>query len=165
MTVHSAAGSTISIDASQSAYAAVDLTGTDTAIITAFAALTWTPVGEAEDLGIFGDVASAITFTALANRRVRKMKGTYDAGTLTAKCGSDPADPGQLAMIAAFATDFDYGFKVTLNDKITLAGTPTTLYFGGKVMGKARDIGAVVNVVRQTFPIDINTKIYEAVAT
>lgn len=165
MTVNTAAGSTIAI-APQATYAStVDWEDSDADIITAFEALTWTPVGEVEDLGEFGDEASEITFTALANRRVRKFKGTFDAGTVTVQCGSDPADTGQLAMIAAFASDLDYPFRIQLNDKLTNAGTPTTLYFGGKVMSKRRNVGDVENIVRQTYPVGVNTEIIEDPAT
>lgn len=164
MSVNTAAGSSIFI-APQAGFAAIDLTDPDADIITAFEALTWTEIGEVEDLGEFGDEASEITFTALSNRRVRKFKGTFNAGTVTVQAGSDPSDAGQAAMIAAFASDLDFPFKITLNDQITLAGTPTTLYFGGKVMSKRRNVGNVENVVRQNFPIGVNTKIYEVAAT
>lgn len=165
MAVNTAAGATFAIGP-QAAYATtVDWSDTEANIITAFEALSWTPVGEVEDLGEFGDEASEITFTALANRRTRKFKGTFNAGTVTVQAGSDPEDAGQLAMIAAFASDLDYPFRVTLNDQLTEAGEPTTLYFGGKVMSKRRNVGNVENVVRQNFPVGINTEIIEVPAT
>lgn len=122
-------------------------------------------VGEVEDLGEFGDTAEEVTFTALANRRTRKFKGSFNAGTLTIIAGSDPADAGQQALLDAFDTDFDYNFKVTLNDEVTLGGTPTTMYFSGKVMSKTRNVGQVNNIVRQTFMVGINTEILEVQAT
>lgn len=122
-------------------------------------------VGEVEDLGEFGDTAEEVTFTALADRRTRKFKGSFNAGTLTIICGSDPADAGQDAMLAAFLSDFDYNFKVTLNDEVTVSGTPSTLFFSGKVMSKTRNVGQVNNVVRQTFAVGINTEILEVTAT
>ena len=165
MAVNTAAGSTFSI-APQGTYAStVDWSETEGEIVDAFEELVWTEVGEVEDLGEFGDEASEVTFTALSNRRVRKFKGTFDAGTITAVAGSDPADPGQLAMIAAFASDLDFPFRVMLNDQLTLGGTPTTLYFAGKVMSKRRNVGNVENVVRQSFPVGINTEIVEVPAT
>lgn len=165
MAVNTAAGATFAI-APQATYAStVDWSDAEADIADAFDALAWTLVGEVEDLGEFGDEASEITFTALANRRVRKFKGTFDAGTVTVQAGSDPADTGQLAMIAAFASDLDYPFRIVLNDKITTGGTGTTLYFGGKVMSKRRNVGNVENVVRQSFPVGINTEIIEVPAT
>lgn len=154
MTVNTAAESTISIG-----------TTTSATNQSQFEADTYTAVGEVEDLGEFGDQASEVTFTALNNRRVRKFKGSFDAGTLTCVCGKDTADIGQDAMIAAFASDFDYNFRVILNDKLTTSGTGTTLYFRGKVMSKQDNVGAVDNIVRQTFNIGINSAIIEVPAT
>lgn len=165
MAVNTAAGSTFSIGP-QTAYATtVDWSEPEEDIIAAFEALTWTKIGSVEDLGEFGDEASEITFSSLDDRRVQKFKGTFDAGTVTVQTGSDPTDAGQLAMIEAFATDFDYPFRVTLNDALTVGGTPTTLYFAGKVMSKRRNVGDVENVVRQSFPVGINTEIIEVPAT
>jgi len=165
MAVNTAAGSTFAIGPQGTYASTVDWTDTESNIIDAFEALVWTEVGEVEDLGEFGDEASEITFTALADRRTRKFKGTFNAGTITATAGSDPSDAGQAAMIAAFDSDLDYPFRVTLNDQLTLGGTPTTLYFGGKVMSKRRNVGNVENVVRQNYPVGINTRIIEVAAT
>lgn len=165
MAVNTAAGSTFSIGPQATYASTVDWDDPEQDIIDAFEALVWTEVGEVEDLGEFGDEASEITFTALANRRVRKFKGTFDAGTVTVQAGSDPEDAGQLAMIEAFASDLDFPFRITLNDQLTLSGEPTTLYFGGKVMSKRRNVGNVENVVRQNFPVGINTEIIEVPAT
>ncbi len=165
MAVNTAAGSTFAIGP-QANFADVDWAeDTDNAIITAMELVTWVEVGEVEDLGEFGDEASEITFTALANRRTRKFKGTFNAGTVTVQAGSDPADAGQAAMIAAFDSDLDYPFRIQLNDQLTLAGSPTTLYFGGKVMSKRRNVGNVENVVRQSYPVGVNTRIVEDPAT
>lgn len=130
-----------------------------------FLADTYVEVGEVEDLGEFGDEAEEITFTALGDRRVRKFKGSFNAGTMTVTCGSDPADAGQDDMIDAFASDLDFNFKVMLNDAISLSGTPTTLYFRGKVMSKRRNVGNVSNIVRQAFNVGINSEIFEVSAT
>jgi hypothetical protein len=167
MGVNTAAGSAIYIAPQTPSFVTLinNEASTDSAIITAAEALAWVEVGETEDLGEFGDEASEITFTALKNRRVRKFKGTFNGGTVTVQTGSDPEDEGQQAMIAAFASDLDYPFKIELNDQITEAGTPTILYFIGKVMSKRRNVGNVENVVRQSFPIGVNSKIVEDAAT
>src|SRR3990172_1283524 len=133
--------------------------------VTDYEADSYIEVGEVEDLGEFGDTAEKVTFTALKDRRTRKFKGSFNAGTMTIICGSDPEDVGQDALLAAFLSDFDYNFKVTLNDNITPAGAPSTLFFSGKVMSKSRNVGQVNNVVRQTFMVGINTEILEVTAT
>ena len=69
MAVNTAAGSTFAIGPQGTYASTVDWTDTESNIIDAFEALVWTEVGEVEDLGEFGDEASEITFTALANDR------------------------------------------------------------------------------------------------
>ena len=154
MTVNSAGGSKIFIGS------------TDELTLQAeFEAESWVEVGEVENLGEFGDEASPITFTALSDGRVRKFKGPRDAGTMDVVAGDDPANAGQLAMIAAEQTAFDYTFRVDLNDKITLAGTPSRFYFRGKVMSRRLNVGDVQNIVRRSFSIGVNTSIIEVPAT
>lgn len=154
MTVNTAAESTVAIGTTLAASNQSE-----------FEADSYVEVGEVEDLGEFGDEAEEITFTALSDRRTRKFKGAFNAGTLAVVAGSDSADVGQDAMIAAFASDSDYNFRVVLNDALTEGGTPTTMYFRGKVMSKRRNVGNVSNVVRQTFAVGINSDIIEVAAT
>ncbi len=154
MTVNTAAESTVYIGTTGAATTQND-----------FETDSYTEVGEVEDLGEFGDTAEEVTFTALKDRRTRKFKGSFNAGTLTIVCGADPSDAGQDALRSAFASDFDYNFKVMLNDAVTSGGVPTTLYFRGKVMSKGRNVGQVNNVVRQTFAVGINSEILEVDAT
>lgn len=153
MTVHTAALSTLAIGTTTVANNQAD-----------YEADSYTSVGEVEDLGEFGDTAEEITFTSLADRRVRKFKGSFDAGTLTVTVGKDTTDSGQDAMLTAFASDDDYNFRVQLNDTPVGGSTPTTLYFSGKVMSKPTNVGNVSNVVRQMFTVGINTEIIEVAA-
>jgi hypothetical protein len=122
-------------------------------------------VGEVEDAGEVGDEAEQITFTALKDGRVRKLKGPKDAGTMAIVCGADTSDEGQNALIAAEATPLNYNFMVILNDQLTINGEPTRIYFRGLVMSKRRNIGNVSNVVRYTFNVGVNTELYEVPAT
>ena len=154
MTVNTAAGSKFFLGTTQAAVAQAD-----------FEADSYVEVGEVEDLGTIGDKASEQSFTALGDRRVRKVKTSYDAGTMSVKSGFDGSDDGQAALVAAFATDFDYNIRVELNDQLTIGGTPTILYFRGKVMSKPYTIGAVTNIVRRTFDVGINSAIIEVPAT
>ena len=136
------------------------ISGADAAAkILAYEALTWTGVGEIEDLGEFGDESEQVTFTSLADSRVRKLKGPRDAGAMTVVVGDDMLDAGQIAMEAAEASHLDYNFKVELNDAVTLGGDNSNHYFGGKVMSKRRNVGNASNVVRRNFAIGVNTEI------
>lgn len=136
----------------------------DSAAVAFFEAINtndWTEVEEVEDMGDHGDTAEAITFTAVGNRRVRKLKGSKDAGTKNIVVGRDPLDDGQIAMAAAEGTDFNYAFKVVHADARAAGYTDSIDYFGGLVMSKATQQGQVNTVTRRTFPVGINTAIYE----
>lgn len=133
----------------------------DGGAITLFEAINdWIEVEEVEDLGEHGDTAEEITFTSIGDARTRKQKGARNAGTKTIVVGVDPLDDGQVALAAAQATDFNYAFKVVRNDARAVNYSNTVEYFVGLVTGEAVNQGAQNNIVRQTFPISINTKIY-----
>lgn len=94
-----------------------------------FEALTYTEVGEVESVSEFGDQASTVTAQTLADARVRKRKGTRDAGDITVVCLHDPLDAGQLALVAAEKTYFTYAIKVELADAADANDTDTVFYF------------------------------------
>lgn len=132
----------------------------------AYKADTYVEVGEIEDLGEFGDTFSSVTFTSLRDGRVRKYKGTADAGDLTLTIGLDNGDKGQESLKTAHKdrTRGDYNIKVTLNDGDPDAATPilpTTFYMRGKVMNNTVAAGAADNVVRRNVTIGINSEIIE----
>lgn len=137
---------------------------TDSAAIDYFEAIAsnlWVEVEEIEDLGDHGDTSEAVTFTAVGDRRVRKQKGAKDAGTKTIVVGRDPLDDGQVALVAAEATDFNYAFKVVHSDARAATFTDSVEYFAGLVMAKSVGQGSVNTITRRTFPIGINTPIWE----
>ncbi len=142
--------------------------GTTTAAenLSQFLTDSYVEVGEVEDLGEFGDESELVTFASLANARLQKLKGVRDAGTLALIVGADDADVGQDALIVAEAEDaLDFNFKVILNDKATISGTPSEHYFRGKVMSKRLGVGTVNNVLRKTFNIGVNSEILSIDAT
>jgi len=120
----------------------------------------WTEVEEIESFGDLGDNSEVATFASVADRRVRKLKTTRDAGTMAVVCGRDPLDDGQTAMIAAEKTDFNYAFKLVYNDARDEDHSPSTEYFGGMVMSRPTNIGGVQDVTKRTFNIGVNTAIY-----
>ncbi|MFJ2982256.1 MULTISPECIES: hypothetical protein [unclassified Pseudomonas] len=139
-------------------------TGADTK--TEYEADTYVEVGEIEDLGEFGDTFSSVTFTSLKDGRVRKYKGTADAGDLTLTVGLDNGDAGQNAVKTAHKdrSKGDYNIKITLNDGDPDASpviNPTTFYMRGKVMNNTVAPGAADNVVRRNVTIGINSDILE----
>jgi hypothetical protein len=126
---------------------------------------SYVEVGEVEDAGQYGDESATITFTALQDGRVQKLKGPRDAGTQAVVAGTVPNDEGQEAMEAAQATSFNFNFRVVRNDQLTLSGTPSIDYYSGRVMSQRLNVGNVMNVLKTTFNIGINTAIQTVPAT
>ncbi len=120
---------------------------------------TYVEVGEIENIGEFGDEVSAATFTALADRRVRKFKGTYDAGDISLAVGFDSGDAGQTALNAALKDEGsqDYNFKVLFEDG-------DTFYFSGKVMSRRIAVGGAEDIVKANINIAIATAVVEVAA-
>ena len=119
----------------------------------------WTEVEEIESFGDFGDTSDVATFASVADRRVRKFKTTKDAGTLVIVVGRDALDEGQIALIAAEGTDFNYSFRIVYNDARAEAYSPSTEYFAGMVLSKATNLGGVADITKRTFNIGVNSKI------
>lgn len=160
LNVNTAAGTEVAIGTTKD----VDLTASESAIITSFAADTFTEVSLVEDVGEFGDESTAVTFTALKDSRVRKAKGSRDAGTIALVCARAPNDAGQDIMRTAEKSPLDYNLRITLNDQLTEAGDPTVYYMRVKVMSQRTAVGSVDNVIRTTFNLGINSAIYEVEA-
>lgn len=142
---------------------------TGAATETEYKADTYVDVGEIEDLGEFGDTFNAVNFTSLRGGRVRKYKGTADAGDMTLVVGLDNGDAGQKAVAIAHKdrSKGNYNIKVVLNDGDAAASPPvlpTTFYFGAKVMNNKVAAGAADNVVRRNVTLGISTDILEIVA-
>ena len=156
MTIASTAGAKISVS-----NAAVT-SATDTAV--EYAALTWLEIGEVENLGDFGDTANIINFTALAAARVRKLKGSRDAGELSLVCGNDPVDVGQVALIAYEKTKFVYAFKIEAADKPNPAGTNSIFYFRALVNSAALSMGEADSVIKRNFNLPIDSEVVEVPA-
>ena len=127
--------------------------------------LTAVEVGEIEDMGGFGDEANIVTFTALNNRRVRKLKGSFDGGNMELQLGRDLTDLGQAALKAAQAADDDYGFKVTFNDEGTGSpSSPTTVYFRAKVTSFTTSPGNADSILAAAATLAITSEFLEIAA-
>jgi len=131
----------------------------------------WVEVGEVENLNEFGDVFTPVLFTSLNDGRVRKGKGTADAGDLALVVGFDGDDTGQIALKAAAAdtTSSPYNFRVTLNNAPPFVApatgsTPTEFRFRALVMGLRFTVGAADSTVTAATTISITTEITETAA-
>lgn len=129
-----------------------------------FSSQTWVEIGETENLGTVGDEAAEITFDSISANRTRRLKGTRNAGTMAIICGIDPADAGQIALVAAEKTIHDYAFRITFNDAPT-SGTPSMRYFIAKVATAAEALDSANNVMKLNATLWVNSNIVRVDAT
>lgn len=127
-------------------------------VLADFTSETWTEIKELEALGSVGDTSEAVNFTAISDSRTRTLKGPRSAGTMEVVCGIDPADPGQLAVIAAEKTIHDYGFKIVLNDA-PAGGTPSERYFIAKVMSQSEQYDQANSVMKLNISLAVNSNL------
>ncbi|MEM9681633.1 MAG: hypothetical protein AAF942_00070 [Pseudomonadota bacterium] len=118
----------------------------------------WVEVGEIANLPEFGRVYEEVVFSDLSNRDVRKLKGTRNDGDLTLELGQDINDDGQQDLWDALDSDFDYNFRITLNDASTATdATPTAYEFQAKVMSFQTGVGDPNSIVSATVGIGIQS--------
>lgn len=118
-----------------------------------------TEVGLIENFGEFGKVFDLVTFQAVADGRMYKLKGGYNAGNIQFTLGQDLSDAGQLLLKthADAADQSSYPFKITLTGA---DASYDTIYFGAKVMSYRTQMGAVNAVIRAMVSLEINTPIF-----
>lgn len=110
MTIFTTAGSKLYIGAAYSAQINGDLEEAD------FSGQTWTEIQPLESFGSLGDTSNPVNFAEVGNARVRKLKGQRDAGDMAVVAGIDYADPGQIAVLAAEKTPYNYAFRIVFAD-------------------------------------------------
>lgn len=118
-------------------------------------------IGEVETIGAFGDEAALVTFTSLADGRVRKRKGSKNAGSIQLSCAHDADDAGQNSMVLAEGSQLPYNFKVELNDADAGETSPSTFYFRGLVMSKNLDGVTNDSIVMRNFTVEIDSAVIE----
>lgn len=153
MTIKTAAGISFLLGPAHAVMYKEDTAGR-AAAVTALKALTYVEIGEVEDLGELGDEASTAEFTALADRRKRKVKGTFDAGTQQVTLGEDPDDAGQLALRAAVASDSNFAVQIDYGDG-------TFDYYLVQVLSFRKQIGSAESIRKASVSLAINSAIFE----
>ncbi|MDI7864087.1 hypothetical protein MRS76_19240 [Rhizobiaceae bacterium n13] len=151
MTVYATAGAKLYIGGVK-AQQSTDFIASD------FSAEVWVEVEEVEGLGSVGDTSEAISFTSLGDSRTRTFKGPRSAGAMEVVMGIDPADAGQVALIAAEKTKFDYAFRIVLNDA-PQGGTPSERLFIAKVMSQAEQFDQANNIMKLNASLGVNSNI------
>lgn len=117
---------------------------------------TYTAIGSVTDIGEFGDQAEAVKLLTIEDARVRKLKGTRDAGTFEFSVAREMADAGQIAVRAAAAADGEFNVKIEGPDKpnANVGSKPTTQYLRGLVSEKHK-FGDANGIISQSFTVDL----------
>lgn len=126
-----------------------------------FSGEVWTEVGFLEDLGEVGDASSSVTFSAIGEDRVFKLKGTRDAGTQELVMASRPTDAGQVALVAAEATRANYAIKLEWNDGVSV---PTRRLYIGMIMSIRERYTTSDNVIRMVVTVGVNSNVVRTAA-
>ncbi|MBB3289904.1 MULTISPECIES: hypothetical protein [unclassified Rhizobium] len=145
---------------------AIDQKSTDF-VAADFTSQAWVEVKELDTLGTLGDTSQAITQSIIGEGRDKTLKGTRNAGTMEVVTAIDYADAGQLAVIAAEKTPYDYAFKIVLNDAPATGSdpTPSQRLFIAKVMSAAEALDQANNVMKMNISLAINSNIVRVAAT
>lgn len=117
-----------------------------------FAALTFTNVGEIDNVGEFGKKFETVQHKSLANRAMQKRKGSYDAGSLPLSVALDNDDAGQILMQAAADSDASYSYLVQLQNG-------DKYYFRAQCMSWMVGVGSADSMVKATAQLEIDSAV------
>lgn len=156
MPVTTAAGTRIYIGPRLIADLPKDLAAAKTLLV----GITYTQIGEVENIGDYGDEVGDVTFAALADSRTRHLKGLADAGSVDLSIGLLDDDAGQIALQVAQKdrSRFDYPIKVEYESGYVD-------YFAAKVMSSRKQVGGAEDVLKRAVSFGINSEIIEVEPT
>lgn len=123
-----------------------------------FSAVVWTQISDWQTMGKVGDASALITTPIIDRARDLKQKGTRNAGQMANKFVVNATDAGQLALIAAEATAYNYPFKIVFNDAPS-GGTPTSMYFVALVTDVSEDGGGANTARLMNGTLELNTNV------
>ena len=144
MSVMTTAGSTFAISASLPS--TLDAAG--------YNALTYTNVAEVTDIGEVGREYNLVNHSPIANRKVQKLKGSYNPGSITLQFGRDFTDAGQSLMRTAMLSDASYAIRITLQNG-------KKLYFTGLVASFKTNMGGVDTITSGTAQVELQEDVLE----
>lgn len=126
-----------------------------------------TEVKEPETFAVPGEEFNAIEFDNITDGYVKTLKGSRKAAMVEFTHAYDPADAGQIAIMAAFEAEGDYAFELEFADKPTTGAAPknSRRLWIGKVM-KLSTGGENGNTVgKLTYGIAINSNVVRVAAS
>lgn len=138
-----------------------DLDATD------FASVTWTEVKGWQTMGAIGDNATLISEDIISSGRTLKAKGTRNAGSMQNSFIVLPNDVGQLALLAAENSPYNFPFKIEFDDTPPTGSdpSPTTKFFYGIVMSSQEQGGGANTARRLNGTVEINSAVITVAAS
>lgn len=106
-----------------------------------FSSQVWTEVDGFRQMGDLGEQPNTITTSLINRNRDKMMKGTRQVVTMENRFVIIDADAGQLACIAAEASDLDYAFKIVFE-------SGAQRLFSGVVIS-ATEVNGEANTIRE----------------
>lgn len=131
--IESLAGATLAISASLPA--TYDAAGYGATTI------TYTAIGEIENIGDHGVTATLTEFTPIDTSVVTKVKGSKNYGTMAVTLGAMPSNAGQDIVEAASESNAHYSLKLTYPD--------TSVHYMDVLVSKFTQVGGAVNDVHK----------------
>ena len=121
--------------------------------IAGYAALTYTEIGNVEQLGPIGASTAKTEFTPLKGAK-QKHKGSTDYGSLNPSLAHDKSDAGQTLLRTAAEPDNNalYAYEV-------IYPSGDKRYFQGRVFGYPENVGNADSIIMANPTIEIDTKI------
>jgi len=140
MTAITAAGTTLAVS--------LDYPATISAY--AFSELDFVSVGEVVDPGSIGRVYAPVQHSPVGNAATRKLKGSYDDGSMSVQLAYAPGDPGQAILASALDDDDPYPFALTMPDG-------SIKYFLAQILSAPVAPGSVDSIVSSTADLSIRS--------
>lgn len=143
MAIQTAAGSSIAISTTA-------FTGTIDAA--GFGAKTYQPIAEVTTIPAFGKTYKVIEHNPLSTRYTKKLKGSYNNGSVTLDYALDTADAGQSLLFTAVDSDSSYAYRVTMQNG-------TIYYFSAQATSSPIEVGSVDSIVKGTTVLELDSNI------
>lgn len=130
-----------------------------------FAALTpYVEIGEVNNLSEIGDESASVAVSSIGAARNRTLKGARTAAVQNLVVNRDPLDPGQIALLAAEKTKFEYAFKLVAADAPDEDYADSVFYYSALVMSNRTQLNGNDAVTMRAFNLAIQTEIFEVEA-
>jgi hypothetical protein len=117
---------------------------------TAYMALSFTPIGEIDDLGTIGRTYNNVAFNPISSRATRNIKGSFSDGTQAVKMAKASGDPGQVIIAAGLDDDAFYSFKLTEQDG-------TIQFYRAQISSAPNEYGGVDAITSKTVNLTLKS--------